>query len=199
MSDDQLTIEALRRWGQILLWVSVILPVLGGLAAGARYYVERSEKQLSSRVTRTAIDTAKTQAATAQNDLNEFKVRNAPRRLSSDQHASLVAASSTISSLSIIVACKMMDGESCDYASDIVDALRAGSLQIPDLVQTSLNDIPGAVAVHVPSQGTGAQANQIIAALTSGGVQARREQIAPNKIGEFRDGVFYVVVGRKAP
>lgn len=112
MPDDQLTIEALRRWSQILLWVSVILPVLGGLAAGARYYVERTEKSISSRLTTTLIQSAQTQAETARAELSDYKQRNAPRRLNPEQRHSIIAAASDIRSLSIIVACRMMDGVS---------------------------------------------------------------------------------------
>jgi hypothetical protein len=65
MSVEETTIEGLRRWGQILLWVSVILPVFGAIAAGARYYVERYEKQISSKLTASAIQTAKNDAAEA--------------------------------------------------------------------------------------------------------------------------------------
>ena len=49
MTAEEATIETLRRWSQLLLWASVVLPVLGALAVGARYYVERQEKQLSAR------------------------------------------------------------------------------------------------------------------------------------------------------
>jgi hypothetical protein len=50
MTMEEATIETLRRWSHILLWVSIILPALGALAAGARYYVERYEKSLSAEV-----------------------------------------------------------------------------------------------------------------------------------------------------
>lgn len=46
MSD--VSIETLRRWSHVLLWVSIILPFLGALAAGARFYVERYEKRLTA-------------------------------------------------------------------------------------------------------------------------------------------------------
>ncbi|NIK00435.1 hypothetical protein [Xanthomonas cannabis] len=197
MADDQLTVEALKRWSQILLWVSVILPVLGGIAAGARYYVERKEKQLSSTITGARIDAARAVAAMARAELEEYRAKNAPRRIGPSEVTAIANATSLIQSLPIKVACRMMDGESCDFASDIADALRAGSLSVPELVKTSLNDLPGTVAVHFPSSGTGQQANALIAALAAGGVRAERHQIASNSIGELHQGFFYIIVGRK--
>jgi hypothetical protein len=111
----------------------------------------------------------------------------------------MTTAASSISTLSVVVACRMMDGESCDYAADIIDALRQASLSVPDLVRTSLNDQPGYVAVHLPAQATGAQANQMMEVLAAGGVNAKREQILANSIGALKPGHFYIVVGRKAP
>lgn len=65
MTAEQATIETLRRWSHLLLWVSILLPVLGALAVGARYYVERREKELSARTTTAAIQEAKRDAASA--------------------------------------------------------------------------------------------------------------------------------------
>ena len=47
----QVSIESLQFWSQILLWISIVLPILAALAAGARYYVERYEKKLSGQLT----------------------------------------------------------------------------------------------------------------------------------------------------
>ncbi|GHE44975.1 hypothetical protein ACFOED_10155 [Vulcaniibacterium thermophilum] len=197
MADDQLTIEALKRWSQILLWVSVILPVLGGIAAGARYYVERKEKQLSSAITGARIDAARTEASTARAELEDYRTKNAARRIGPNEVTAIAHAAAAIRSLPVKVACRMMDGESCDFGSDIADALRAGALSVPELVRTSLNDLPGVVAIHTPANATGQQTNELIAALAAGGVHAERHQIAPNSIGELHPGYFYIVVGRK--
>lgn len=87
MSTEEATIETLRRWSHILLWISIVLPALGALAAGARYYVERYEKQLSGRLTADAVTEARKDASAARLELVELKQKNAPRELSTKQRA----------------------------------------------------------------------------------------------------------------
>ena len=82
MSTDEAAIDGLRRWSHILLWVSIVLPALGALAAGARYYVERYEKRLSGQITAAAVQNARQAAETSQRELAELKEKAAPRRLS---------------------------------------------------------------------------------------------------------------------
>jgi hypothetical protein len=67
------TIESLRFWSQILLWVSIILPFLAALAAGARYYVERYEKKLSAQLTAAEIQQAKEDATFARSEVADAK------------------------------------------------------------------------------------------------------------------------------
>lgn len=90
MSTEEATIETLRRWSHILLWISILLPALGALAAGARYYVEQYEKQLSVRLTSNAIKEARQDASAARVELAELKQKNAPRELSAEQRAKIL-------------------------------------------------------------------------------------------------------------
>lgn len=90
MSTEEATIETLRRWSHILLWISITLPALGALAAGARYYVERYEKQLSGRLTANAVMEARQDASLARVELAELKHKNAPRELSAEQRATIL-------------------------------------------------------------------------------------------------------------
>jgi hypothetical protein len=90
MFTEEATIETLRRWSHILLWISIALPVLGALAAGARYYVERYEKQLSGRLTANAITEARQGASAARRELSELKQKSAPRELSADQREKIL-------------------------------------------------------------------------------------------------------------
>lgn len=90
MSTEEAMIESLRRWSHILLWISIVLPALGALAAGARYYVERSEKQLASRLTADAVSAARKEARSTRLELAELKQKNAPRELSTEQRATII-------------------------------------------------------------------------------------------------------------
>src|SRR6266571_1795578 len=114
MPPEDLTIEALRRWSHLLLWLSVVLPFLGALAAGARYYVERYERRLSSQATAAAIEHAQQESAAARVDatsarqgqaalsdelaqsreeLADLRQKTAPRRLSERQCATIRGSS----------------------------------------------------------------------------------------------------------
>ena len=73
MTMEEATIETLRRWSHILLWVSIVLPALGAVAAGARYYVERYEKSLSAQATTASIRQATHDAAIARTELSQIK------------------------------------------------------------------------------------------------------------------------------
>jgi hypothetical protein len=67
-----------------------VLPALGALAAGARYYVERYEKQLSGRLTANAITEARQDASAARHEFAELKQKNAPRDLSAEQRSKIL-------------------------------------------------------------------------------------------------------------
>lgn len=63
------SVDALRRWSHILLWVSIILPFMGALAAGGRYYVERYEKRVSAKTAAAEIARIKDLQSTAEAQL----------------------------------------------------------------------------------------------------------------------------------
>ncbi len=58
-------LERLRHWSQILLWLSVILPLLGGLAAATRFYVDRHAASVASALQKREVEIAKEDATTA--------------------------------------------------------------------------------------------------------------------------------------
>jgi hypothetical protein len=69
----QVSIESLRFWSHLLLWVSIILPVLAALAIAARYYVERYEKKLSAQMTAAEIQQAKEDATFARSEVADAR------------------------------------------------------------------------------------------------------------------------------
>lgn len=199
MSAEEATIEGLRRWSQILLWVSVLLPVLGALAAGARYYVERHEKQLSSRITVSAIQQAKDDAATARTELTEVKQKTSPRVLSAEQRAVLLPSVAKLKGRTVAFACRMMDGESCDYATELAQFFLEGGCQVPEPIKTSMNDLPGYLAIVVPGKADTELAEALASAFRAAGIPAKLEAIKENSLGGWYTDVVHVVVGRKRP
>jgi len=199
MTTEEVTIETLKRWSHILLWVSIILPLLAALAAGARYYVERYEKQLSSRLTATAIQQAQEKVTGAQTELNKLKEKTAPRNISAEQHAAMLPILTTIKDRPVAVACRLMDGESCDYATEIGNALKEAGCQVPDLIKTSVNDFPGKVVIAIKGSADLDVAKVLEKAFKAAGIPASTESVQENLVGVWYPDVVHVIVGRKAP
>jgi hypothetical protein len=219
MPTPEATIESLRRWSLVLLWVSVILPVFGALSAGARYYVERYEKRLSGKLTADAIQKAGSEASAARAEaseargaqqqistdlidsrqqLEQLRKKAAPRHLTNEQHASLLESFKTLKGQPVAVACRMMDGESCDFARQIMAVLKEAGCEVPNLIMTAVNDSPGYVVVSKNGQSTDDVANAIVNALTNVGISARREDIPTNLMGVWYQNTVHIIVGRKA-
>lgn len=199
MTTEETTIEALRRWSQIFLWVSVLLPILGALAVGARYYVERRANQLSAHLTDSAIQQAKQDAITARTELADLKQKSAPRQLSATQRTAMLPLVKTLKGQPIAFACRMMDGESCDYATDLAAFLAGVGCQVLEPIKTSLNDLPGYLAITTRGQVDPQLGNQLLAAFTAAGIPAKVEAVKENSIGAWYNDAVHVVVGRKAP
>lgn len=199
MTDDQLTIESLRNWSQALLWISVALPVLGGLAAGARYYVDRNEKQISSRLTESKIQSAKIEAADARREVDDLKLKSAPRSISVTQRAELIAKLKAFNGQPIAISCKMMDGESCQLAMQLIDIFREAGYQVSDLAKTSLNELPGYITVTFFGNTEPSALKQIVSILNSSGIHTKYEKINANSLGMEHENIIHIVVGSKSP
>ena len=199
MIPDEATIETLRRWSQILLWVSIVLPILAALAVGARYYIEWYEKQLSGRITSAAIQQAKQDAAEARTELSALKEKTAARRLSAEQRQAMLPPLAKLRGRSVAFACRMMDGESCDYATELAAFFLEAGCQVPEPIKTSLNDLPGYVAL-APHGKVDTEIPELLArAFQAASIPVRIEAVKENSVGGWYQDVVHVIVGRKAP
>lgn len=199
MASEQITIETLRWWSQILLWISIVLPSLGALAAGARYYVERYEKQLSGRLTVAAIEQAKGDAAAARSELSELKEKTAPRHISAEQRKMMLTKLGTLNGRPIAFACRLMDGESCDYATELARLFIEAGCEVPEPIKTSVNDLPGYLAITVHGKADDSVANGLAGVFQAAGIPAKIEAIKENSVGVWYPDLVHVIVGRKAP
>lgn len=199
MTPEATAIETLRRWSQVLLWVSVILPVLGAFAVGARYYVERRANHLSARLTDVAVQQARQDAAAARTELGELKQKTAPRQVSVAQHAAMLPAIERLKGRTIVFACRMMDGESCDFATELATLFLSAGCQVPEPIKTSLNDFPGYVAIATRGQVDPQVVAELLAAFGAAGIPAKVEAVKENSIGAWYNDAVHIVVGRKAP
>jgi hypothetical protein len=211
-SPEEALIENFRRWSQILLWVSIILPIIGALAVGTRYYVERHEKQLTGQVATRNIEVAKQYAkaaqqdakeahqaaSTARNDLAEFKRRSAPRRLSMSQKRAIVKTLTSVKKCPVAVACRMMDGESCDFCRDLIKVFRESGWPVPDPIVTSVNDITGRVVVMQRGNVSMEDTTNVEKALLAAGIPVSIDTVKENSIGLWYRDAVHIIVGRKA-
>jgi hypothetical protein len=93
----------------------------------------------------------------------------------------------------------MLDGESCDCATELAVLFLQAGCQVPEPIKTSLNDLPGYLAlaaygkidIEIPAL----LANVFQAA----GIPARIEAVKENSVGGWYQDVVHVIVGRKAP
>ncbi|HZF30264.1 MAG TPA: hypothetical protein VE907_14195 [Gammaproteobacteria bacterium] len=198
MTAEEATIEALRRWSQALMWVSIILPAIGALAAGGRFYVERYEKRLSGRITTQAIQQARDDASAARTESAALKAKSEPRRLSAEQRNAMSPIIAALKGRPIGLACKMLDRESCDYASEIAAVLKGVGCQVPESSATSLNDLPGYIAIVVRDKADPEIANVLLTAFTAAGIPAKVEALTTGSVGGWYQDVVHVVVGQKA-
>jgi hypothetical protein len=198
MSADEVAIEALRRWSQILLWVAVVLPVLGGFAVVVRYYVDRHEKMLSARITAAAIQQAKNEAAIARTELIELSKKTSPRMLSVEQRKAMASILVKLKGQPVAFACRMMDGESCDYTNELAQFFLDSGCQVPPPIKTSLNDLPGYLAIVIHGKADAKIAEFVTNAFNAAGILAKIESIEMNTVSPWYNDVVHVIVGRKA-
>lgn len=203
MTPEAATIDTLRRWSHLLLWVSILLPILGAalgaLAAGARYYVERHEKGLSAQMTANAIQRANETAAESQRELAAFKARAAPRRIVNAQREALLPIFRGFSGRPVAVACRMMDGESCDFATELVGILREAGCAVPDLIRTSINDFPGYIVIAAHGEVPIDLLTTLDAAFKAAQVPSRVDAVKENSVGMWYPNTAHIIVGRKSP
>jgi hypothetical protein len=132
-------------------------------------------------------------------DLERKAEHAAPRRLSADRRKVVLSALERLKGMPIVVACRLMDGESCDFALDLIDVLREAGCGVPDLVKTSMNDFPGYVAVAPHGKVTDETVRLVETALLAAGIPARIVPVQENSVGIWYQDAVHLVVGRKSP
>ena len=85
------------------------------------------------------------EAANVQRALSELERRTAPRHLSEGQRQAMLPIITKLKGRPIAFACRLWDGESCDYAAELVAFFKEAGCIVPELNKGSLNDSPGYV------------------------------------------------------
>ncbi len=208
-----MSIETLRAWSQGLLWISVILPIAAALAVGARYYVELRIGRSLSEQSKAEIGAIQSKLQTSEQgnerlhaeletrkvEIGQLQARTSPRRLSDAQRETLVSAASKAPGAKVLVACKLLDGESCGLAEQIAAALRAARWLVDPVNKTSLDDLAGVVAVYRPFEQMPMGFSVLVDGLKACGVAVRVGMLDAQSSHQFGLDKVYIVVGRKGP
>lgn len=134
-----------------------------------------------------------------ENELSNLNQRTAPRHLSAEQRAKMSPIVAHLKGRKIAFACRLMDGESCDYAAELAHFVLDIGGEVPEPIKTSVNDLPGRLAITVHGNADQEIADTIASALRTADIPAAFESIKENSVGVWYPDVVHVIVGRKSP
>jgi hypothetical protein len=150
MTSEEATIHWLRSVSHVLLWVTVIFQILTVTAASGRYYVERREKRLSSKLSADRLRRTQETAEASQRELASLKEELAPRHLTDEQKSRLLQTLSNYKDEQIEIRCIFGDHESKEYGEEFVSIFRsAGWNTGGSLYQTGFAKDPHGVQIAV--------------------------------------------------
>jgi hypothetical protein len=92
-----------------------------------------------------------------------------------------------------------MDGESCDYATELAGIFLAAGCQVPEPIKTSLNDLPGYLVVTVHGTVDSSSVSNVTMAIQAAGIPIKSDPINENSVGTWYENAVHVIVGRRAP
>jgi hypothetical protein len=168
------------------------------MAVGARYYVELRIGRLVSEQAKTEISKLQTELGQRKVEIGDLQARTSARRLTDAQRETMARVLAKATGASAVVVCKLLDGESCDYADQIAQVLRAANWIVEPINKTSLADLPGVIAVYRPFQQSPRGAQVMQEALVAAGVSHQIGMLDEESTNRFGGYKVYIVVGRKA-
>ncbi len=131
---------------------------------------------------------------TGQKELKEIA---APRTISAEQRKKLIDLLSFTSDFQIILACRLQDQESLNYAEELAEIFRKGGWHIGPTNKTYLDNIEGDVAIAVTDDNQGEAAGKIAMALSSMGLVCKPEKIRDGSLGSVQSSTIYLIIGSK--
>jgi len=121
-----------------------------------------------------------------------------PRHLSAEQRQAMLPLLEKLRGRPVAFACHMLDGESCDYATELAVLFLQAGCQVPEPIKTSLNDLPGYLALAACGEIDTEIPPLLANVFQAAGIPARIETIKENSVGSWYQDVVHVIVGRKA-
>jgi hypothetical protein len=129
----------------------------------------------------------------------ELSEKTSPRHLTAQQLSAMEPLLGKLKGRPVAFAFRMMDGESSDYTSELVQLFRDAGCQVPEPIKTSVNDLTGYLAISPHGQVDSDMSDLLLEVFRAANIPAKAETLNENSIGMWYDNVVHVVVGRRAP
>jgi hypothetical protein len=128
-----------------------------------------------------------------------INVGSLPRHLSAQQVRAMAPLLEKLRGRLVAFACRMLDGESCDYATELATLFLQAGCQVPEPIKTSLNDLPGYLALAAHGNVDPEVPTLLANVFRAAGIPAKIETVRENSVGVWYEDVVHVIVGRNAP
>jgi hypothetical protein len=122
-----------------------------------------------------------------------------PRHLSVEQQRAMLPFLEKLRGRPVAFACRMLDGESCDYAVELATFFLHAGCQVPEPIKTSLNDLPGYLVLTTYGKVDTDIPELLARVFQAAGIPVRIEAIKEKSLARWYQDVVHVIVGRKAP
>jgi hypothetical protein len=122
----------------------------------------------------------------------------APRSISLEQRKKIIdLLSSHKPEFQIILACRLLDEESLNYAETIAETFRKANWQVGPTNKSFLDNIESDVAIAITDDKQKGLADEIAKILNAVGIKCKLEKIRQESISGVQDNTIYLIVGSK--
>jgi hypothetical protein len=122
----------------------------------------------------------------------------APRSISLEQRKTLIdLLSSHKPEFQIILASRLLDEESLNYAETIAETFRKANWQVGPTNKSFLDNIESDVAIAITDDKQKGLADEIAKILNAVGIKCKLEKIRKESISGVQDDTIYLIVGSK--
>jgi len=123
--------------------------------------------------------------------------RVSPRELTQDQKNKLSKLLAFQSKFQIIIACRMMDEESLNYAEQISEVFQKANCNVGPTNRSFLDNIQSDTGIAVTDDSQQDDAKKISAIFNSIGIKCQAEMIREKSISGVQQNTIYLIVGSK--
>lgn len=200
-----------QNWMQVSIVVFLVLTAIATaltiIAANRisklRNNEEEVQRQRLQKTEKSADDAAKanqqlrSELEKSKQEIDSLRKKTGPWKLSQEQKVEFIRNLSQGSGHPTIVASRMMDGDSYDYAEDIASALKEANWAVGLVNKSSVNNHDGIVVFPNFEDQTLPSFKLLINSLNSAGIKFTVAEISKKSIAKILPDTTYIVVGRR--